>query len=172
MLRIGIPLRLAICLTLAAAAFPPSPGEASDPDSLLNRLAGAWAGEGKVLGNESRIEASWAWTLQSSFLMLEFRNEMRAPDGSIRVFEGVGYYQRVEGGKYRGTWFDTNRSMQPIEATAEGGVLTALWGVPGEHYGRTVYRFVDDDTLEIVDSVQAKSGEWKEFGRSRLARKK
>ena len=97
--------------------------------------------------------------------------DMKAKDGSTQVFEGVGLYKAVNEKVYVATWFDSGGEMHPIKATSDETSLTSIWGTPDTKLGKTIYRFVDDNTVEITDFIQNKSGEWKQFNKNTVNRK-
>ena len=139
--------------------------EAAIADAFLDRFQGTWQGDGKALGMSARLQMRWEWVLGSKFLRLSLKNEMQSAAGRVQVFEGHAYYQPIGEGKYEGKWFDSQGASYPIKGNVEGDALAALWGTPGQEHGKSVYRFLGADKLEVVDSVKQKDGTWKEFGR-------
>lgn len=136
-------------------------------DPLEKRILGAWSARGKAFGMPADITMNWEPGLQNKFLQLSYRMEMRDSSGRVQTFEGKAYYQPTgTPGQYQATWFDSAGEMHPVQATYDGQTLTANWGTPATKTGKTLYRFVDDNTLEIVDYIQAKDGSWKEFNRN------
>lgn len=154
---------MAAYLTLAAWLVAAQ----SATDANLARLVGAWQGAGTVLNQPARIEMGWAWTLDGQFLRLTFVNDM----GASRRFEGHAYYRALGEGRYRGTWFDSSGAIRPIDARWEGDALVSRWGTPDTEEGETTYRLVDASTMEVVDRVKGKTGDWREFGRTRVTRR-
>lgn len=150
-------LALLLLLVIAGPAH-------SQNDSIFKRLSGTWKGEGKALGMPATLQMSWDWVLGEKFLRLSLKNEMKAPDGQVRLFEGHAYYHPSEA-KCEGTWFDSRGVSFPLKCTVEGQSLTAIWGSPGTEQGKSVYSLVADGKLEVVDSVMQKDGSWREFGR-------
>lgn len=142
-------------------------GRSGEP--ITTRLLGSWRGEGKVMGLESRIQMKWERVLGGKFVRITFRNEMRGPQGP-QIFEGHGYYQAQPDGSYRGQWFDSGGEAHPIQGRAEGDALIADWGTKETKQGRTIYRLLAENTVEVVDSVLSKEGQWREFGRSKFVR--
>jgi hypothetical protein len=139
------------------------------PDPLLNRLTGQWTGTGTVLNQPAKIDMSWSWELNGRFLRLTFRNEMgTAP--KINVFEGHAYYQPA-GARYRGMWFDNSGMQRPLDATREGDALVSQWGTAETEQGETTYRLRADGTMEVIDRVKGKDGNWREFGRATYTRR-
>lgn len=165
-----------LLMTFAVACFVLSSslitaGRSADP--ITTRLIGSWRGEGKVMGLESRIQMKWERVLDGKFVRLTFRNEMRSPQGT-QVFEGHAYYQAQpdgnDPGRWRGQWFDSGGEAHPINGKTEGDALIADWGTKETKQGRTIYRLLTANTAEVIDSVLAKDGQWKEFGRSKFVR--
>jgi hypothetical protein len=156
----------ALALTLAPSLMAAQTAD----DPLLVQLAGAWSGQGMVLGMPARLEMEWTWTLNRQFLRLTFRNVMGDAPKS-RVFEGHAYYRAMGGGRYRGTWFDNSGAIRPIEARAEGNAIVAEWGTPETELGETTYRLQTPDRMDVTDRVRQKDGAWRPFGQSALTRK-
>ncbi len=141
-------------------------------DTFLNRLNGAWEGEGQAFGRPARLQLKWEWVLGNKFLRLSLRNEMQGANGESQVFEGHAYYQPSKtGGTYEARWFDTRGVTFPIRGHTEGDALIALWGSPETEQGKSIYRLVEPGKLEVVDSVQQKDGAWREFGKFVLKRR-
>ena len=153
---------LALLFLVPGTAYPRS-------DSIFKRLHGSWSGEGKTLEMPSTLRMSWEQVLGEKFLRLSLKNEMRTPSGQTQLFEGHAYYQPSEA-KCEGTWFDSRGMSFPIKCTVEGQSLTAMWGATGQENGKSVYKFLADGKLEVVDSVKQKDGTWKEFGRFVMTR--
>lgn len=154
-----MPLLLSLVLFLQAATDP-----------LLSRLEGRWSGTGTVLNQPARIEMAWTPELGGRFIKLTFRNEMgTAPKTS--VFEGHAYYRPLDGGKYRGMWFDNSGMFRPLEATRDGDALIAKWGTADTEEGETTYRLRTDGSMEVIDRVKSKDGTWRVFGQSGLMKR-
>lgn len=129
----------------------------------LKRLEGTWAGEGKFMGNGARLELKYEWVLNGKFLRLSLKNESRTAGGERQLFEGHVYYEAKSDGSVAGTWFDSRGVSFPVKGSFEGDALTVLWGSAATEQGKSVYRFVDARTIEVVDSVLAKDGTWRQF---------
>ena len=153
---------IALLLLVPGAVYPQS-------DSIFKRLHGSWSGEGKTLEMQATLRMTWERVLNEKFLRLSLKNEMRTASGNVQLFEGHAYYQPSEG-KCEGTWFDSRGMSFPIKCTVEGQSLTAMWGAPGQENGKSIYKFLPDGKLEVVDSVKQKDGSWKEFGRFVMTR--
>jgi hypothetical protein len=145
--------------------------EASSSGAFLDRLQGAWQGDGKAFGLPAHLQMKWEWVLGKKFLRLSLKTRTRGSTGQEQtVFEGHAYYRSAGEGKYEGEWFDSRGESFSIKGTVDGESLTALWGAPGKEQGKSVYKFVESDRLEVVDSVRQQDGTWKEFGRFNLSR--
>ncbi len=153
---------LALLLLVPGAAYPQN-------DSIFKRLHGSWRGEGKTLEMPATLRMTWEWVLGEKFLRLSLKNKMKAANGQVQLFEGHAYYQPSEA-KCEGTWFDSRGTSFPIKCSVEGPSVTALWGATGQENGKSVYTFLPDGKLEVVDSVKQKDGSWKEFGRFVMSR--
>ncbi|MGH9386021.1 MAG: hypothetical protein ACRD2N_17220 [Vicinamibacterales bacterium] len=159
-----------IGLTLAPTTGSHAREDRQEAGDILSRVEGRWSGEGTVLGQPSRIEMEWSWTLGRRFLRLTFTNEMgTAP--KTTTFEGHAYYRSLGGGQYRGMWFDNSGQMRPISARRDGEALVSNWGTPDTEEGETTYRLAGAGRLEVVDRVKSKDGMWRTFGQSALTKR-
>ncbi|MEQ1864167.1 MAG: hypothetical protein ABL996_05885 [Micropepsaceae bacterium] len=139
------------------------------PTPYLCFLNGNWAADGTSFGKPSRVTMNWQSALDGKFARIDYRIVTKAGDGKEQVFDGIGFYRPLKDGVYDGTWFDSQGAMHPLNATFTGESLTAYWGVKGKTYGRTVYKLVNAyDQVEVVDAIQDKKGNWKEFSRNTL----
>jgi len=153
---------VALLLLVHGAVYP-------QDGSIFNRLRGSWNGEGKTLEMPATLQMTWEWVLGEKFLRLSLKNEMRSASGQVQRFEGHAYYHPSEA-KCEGTWFDSRGTSFPIRCSVDIQSLTAMWGAPGQENGKSVYRFLPDGKLEVVDSVKQKDGSWKEFGKFVLSK--
>jgi hypothetical protein len=142
----------------------------SQTNQFLARLEGNWQGDGKAFGMGARQQIKWEWVLQKKFLRLAIKNEMSTANGQTRIFEGQALYQATAADKFEAHWFDSRGVSFPIKAHLEGDSLVALWGSPDKEEGKSIYRLIDDATLEVIDTVKQKDGTWREFGRGTLKR--
>ena len=139
----------------------------SQSNQLLSRLEGSWQGDGKTLGMAANMQLKWEWVLNKKFLRLSLKNEMSTPNGQKQVFEGEAYYHASAAEAH---WFDSRGMMFPIKAQIEGDMLISMWGSPDKEEGKSTYRIIDANTLEVIDTVKQKDGTWREFGRATLKR--
>lgn len=144
---------------------------AQSSDAILRKLEGNWSASGKAFNLPAEISMSWKKSLGDKFYHLSYRMDMKAPDGSIQTFEGTAYYKVMTDSVLVATWFDSGGEMHPIKATVDGESLTAIWGTPETKLGKTIYQFVDHNTIEITDFIQNKKGEWKQFNKNSVSKK-
>ncbi len=79
------------------------------------------------------------------------------------TLSAIGIYQPKSALKYEGTWFDSRGMVLPLDASANDSSLITLWGSPETEQGRTVYKVVSQDRIDVEDYV-LKEGEWNQFG--------
>lgn len=139
-------------------------------NDFLSRLEGSWQGEGKAFGMAANMQMKWEWVLNKKFLRLTLKNDMSRPNGQKQMFEGQAYYQHIGADKYQAHWFDSRGISFPIKAHLEENALVALWGSPEIEEGKSTYRLIDANSLEVTDTVKQKDGTWREFGRTMLKR--
>lgn len=138
--------------------------------SFMQNLEGTWSASGKAFNMPAEISMSWVTTLNEKFYHLTYRMVMTGQDSSTQTFEGTAYYQAKTDTELVATWFDSGGEMHPIKATVDGESLTAIWGTSDTKLGKTIYRFIDDNTIEITDFIQNKKGEWRQFNRNEVKR--
>ena len=139
-------------------------------DDVASRFAGDWNGSGVAFQRPSKPKMKWEPVLGGKFLKLTYKTEMQSAKGEPRLFEGHAYYKSLGGGKYRGTWFDSQGTVHPLEASFDGNTLATNWGTAQTELGKTVYHLREPNKMEVTDSVQKKDGSWMEFGRATLTR--
>jgi len=152
-------LLIALLLAVPAAAAPPT---------ALAPLLGRWSGDAQVHGRSFHLELHWQNTLGSRFVRLDHR--LHAPGVERPVFEAVAYYRGVDSLTVHGEWFDAGGLQRPITLRPGRGAWVSDWGTEATEIGRTRYALEGDSVLAVVDSVRARTGEWREFGRARLRR--
>lgn len=157
----------ALTLTLLIT-FCNATAQVSD-HTFLQKLKGEWSANGKAFGMPARITMSWQPSLQDKFMQLTYRMEMKSSNGTVQTFEGTAFYQPVNEHEVKATWFDSGGEMHPIKGTIDGTTLTSIWGTDAK-LGKTTYQFLDDDRIEIVDSIRKSDGTWKEFNRNTVSR--
>ena len=141
-------------LFLVAAA--PAPAQEA---GALPWLSGRWQGSGTMFGNPSEA------VLEVSPTTTGFDLHYRAGR-----FEGRAVYRPLGGGRWQASWSDNRGVSFPIAAVADGQMLTSDWGSAETERGRTVYRLLEDGSLELVDTVATPGGGSGEFARHRLVR--
>lgn len=133
------------------------------PTSPLAKLAGSWVGEGQWMGAPARATLAWDSVLNGRFTRLAYQITKTA-DPAV-AFEGHAYYAADADGRVTATWFDSQGAVYALEVDATADTLTAVWGPAGAPRGRTTYRLMAEDRLEVVDEIKTKDGAWKEFAR-------
>lgn len=141
----------------------------TNAQSVFEKLRGNWKGTGLVNKMESNLSMKWEVFLGNKFYRLSFKNTMKGSNGDI-VFEGMAMYKFTASLETERNWYDSFGFVRPIKAILEKNALTANWGTKETEEGKTVYRLVENDKLEVVDSVKMKDGSWHEFGRSSYLR--
>jgi hypothetical protein len=136
----------------------------------MDQLIGQWKATGKSFGMPAETTMVWERTLSGKFNRITYRIVMHPASGPDQLFEGEALYKASKENEWAATWFDSQGSMHPITATHENGILTSLWGTPATRQGKTLYRIVDKNTLELTDLILNKDGTWKEFNKQTLSK--
>lgn len=158
-------MRFAVFAAAGLAALSVhAPAQTSEP-SIFDRFGGTWSSEGEAFGQPARSTMRWTRAVGGKFWKLEYRIDFKAE--AVPDFEGVAYYKSTGERRHVATWVDSTGDLHPIEATDDGVALVSLWGVPGQKYGKSEYRFTGQWTVEVTDWIQ-RDGEWREFNRTRF----
>ncbi len=115
------------------------------------------------MGMNAEFRMQWEWVLENKFIRLTFQNKILRSDGDELILKAQGFYQPKGGEQYKGTWFDSRGMVLPLHASVKDSGLVTLWGTPETEQGRTIYRLVDKDKIELKDFV-LKDNDWKQFG--------
>lgn len=159
-----------VAVLLAILQVPLSAQEVGQSDtSFVDRLIGAWHGEGKLFGADAVFSMTWERVLGGQFIRLTFENKLQRPNEAARVLQAQAFYKSAGVDRLEGTWFDSRGMVLPLEGSVAPASLTTLWGTPATEQGRTVYRVVDEERVEVEDYV-LKEGQWHEFGRATYRR--
>lgn len=159
-----MPLARAVSLLLCLLSLGTSPVASASPvPEVIEHLIGSWEGEGELFGRPARFSMSWSWTLEQQFVELRFENRLVQEDGSAqKVLEAVALYRVTDDGALSGTWFDSRGQVVELSAAATADALSTHWTADTEE-GRTTYRVIDADTVEVEDHVLGEEG-WRPFG--------
>ena len=130
---------------------------------------GEWEGQGKLFGRDATFSMKWESVLGQQFVRLTFQNRMESEDGAARVLEAQALYKPTGPSAFEGTWFDSRGVVQPLRGSVEAEALTVLWGTPETEEGRTIYRLLDENRIEVEDFV-LRDGEWSQFGSASYGR--
>ena len=139
--------------------------------NFLEKLKGAWQANGTAFGMPADVNMEWMAVLGGRFTQIQYKILMHGKDGKSQQFEGTAYYKPSGDNQYWATWFDTNGEMHPITASSNESTLTSLWGTPETKMGKTLYKLLDDKTVEVTDYIQKKDGSWQQFGKNTLIKK-
>ncbi len=135
--------------------------------SLMSRLNGYWHTEGKAFGHKADIIMEWKPVLEGAFYQISYKITNKLPSqNNLQVFSGIGYYKAIDSTHFEGTWFDSQGAIHPLSASCDDSSLTTLWGKPETQLGKTIYRFVSVDSVEITDFIMKKDSTWREFSRN------
>jgi len=135
---------------------------------FLCRFVGTYEATGISFKKPARLAMRWAADLGGAFVRVDYRIDTSTSRTRER-HDSVAYLKTGGVNHFVGTWLDSQGAIQPLDASAAGGTLTAFWGVRGKGaYGRTTYRLLDDRRVEVVDSVVDERGVWNEQSHNTL----
>lgn len=162
----------AAVILLTLAADPSGRPLAQEPAAAapLERWLGEWQGTGTTSGAPARLTLKWERALGGRFVRLTLLNEIGA-DSPPQRFEGLAlYWPGAVTGRMNGRWFDSQGVVHLLDAALDANALIAEWGDGTTPRGRSTYRLLDADAMEVIDEIRRKDGTWREFGRFRLER--
>ena len=159
-------VRVAALVGLGTVLGYPWAIAAQDVDPVLGTLEGHWEGEGELFERSATFVMTWERALPGRFLRLSFRNAFADVDPVQPVLESHAYYL-LGGPILTGQWMDSRGVVLSLRAEVVGPSLVTDW--TGEESGRTEYRVVDEDTLEVTDYVRSE-GEYRLFAHARYRR--
>ncbi|MCO5169605.1 MAG: hypothetical protein M9894_24965 [Planctomycetes bacterium] len=153
-------LVLALVLGAGLALAPAAAQDRGPPrDVALDRLVGAWSGEGQVGGKDALVFAGFSWALGERFLALAF-----ARTGGGGAYEVQAYLRPLGGGRYGGTWLDSLGEVTSFEARAEGDALTLEWAHEVAGPERIVLTLEGAQRL-VMTSFERRGPAWEPAGR-------
>jgi hypothetical protein len=166
MTHLTLPRRTALTVIGTAPFFLSPPLTAQSTAPVFDRLVGEWHGEGVLLGRTAEFAMSWAH--RDGLAILTFANALADSAGEVTpVLEAAAIYRSA----YRtpeGVWLDSRGVRVEIRWQATDSTLMADWSAPDEE-GRTTYRVLADDAVEVTDEVRTAEG-WRTFGTARYRR--
>lgn len=153
----------ALAVIAAAPFFLSTPVTAQTTAPVFDRLVGDWRGEGMLMGQTAQFTMSW--TRHGGLAVLTFSNAVADSAGQVTpVLEAAAVY-RTAYASPEAVWLDSRGVRVEIQWAATDSTLVADWSAPNEA-GRTTYRVVADDAIEVTDEVRTDEG-WRTFGTAR-----
>lgn len=155
-----------LLLALAVALLAVARTRAQDRpgrDPALARFVGEWSGEGEVEGRDALAYAGFGWALADRFLSLSFSRS-----GGGGAYEAQAYL-RPDGGRFAGTWLDSEGSVTSFEGRLEGHALVLEWAHEVVGPERIVFTLVDEGRLEMTTFAR-KGAAWEPTGRIAFTR--
>ncbi|HEY7378483.1 MAG TPA: hypothetical protein VH542_07365 [Steroidobacteraceae bacterium] len=164
--RLGRALLVAaFALVLADARHASAAPETTLP---LDRWLGTWQGPGSNSGVTANLTLRFERALGGRFVKVSLSNQIGPPE-TREQFEGLALYWPSGAGQIRGSWFDSQGTVYALDVQVFGETLLAIWH-DEQPRGRSSYRLVQPGVLEVIDSVRAPDGSWREFARYQLKR--
>ena len=163
------PVRASLALPILVAALLIAPPTSAQETPVMDEMIGAWVGSGTLFGADATFTMKWEWALGERFVRLTFQNRMVGADGVARGLDAEAFYQPMGEGRFEGTWFDTRGMVLRLSGTVEERTLTTLWGSPETEQGRTVYRLLEENRMEVEDWVLS-GDQWSQFGHATYSR--
>ncbi|MBX3242535.1 MAG: hypothetical protein KIT80_05295 [Chitinophagaceae bacterium] len=155
---IFLPLLLISCCSLAQHT----------PNNILDIFVGNWHANGAAFGMPANITMNWTPVLETRFYRLQYKIITIGKDSTQMIFEGIAYYKPLGENRFAATWFDTQGSIHPIIASNDTTTLTSLWGTPETQQGKTTYKIINTQEIEVTDFIMKKDGAWNKFNQNTL----
>lgn len=165
MIRILPALILAVGATTAAPQEPPAQ-EPSDPAPVFAALHGSWRGEGTLMGSPASFTLQWR--VSGALATLAFENGFVGEAGAVEPALRAAAVYRTTPDRPEGVWLDSRGVRFELVWEATDTTLVVTW-TGAEESGRSTYRVVGSDAMEVMDEVAGADG-LRPFARSRLVR--
>ena len=137
----------------------------SDEAGVFGRLRGSWEGSGTLFGSPARFSMRWDTT--DGLARLHFSNALEEEGGGATpVLTAFATYRTAEPAE--GIWLDSRGETLMLTWTQDGDALVVSWRSL-EESGRTTYRTLTEDAVEVLDEVSTPDG-FSVFGRARYTR--
>ena len=156
-------------LAVAWSGFPGLAAAQPATTLPLDRWIGTWQGPGSNSGVTADLTLRFERALGGRFVKVSLTNHI-GPPATREQFEGLALYWPTGAGQMRGSWFDSHGTVYALDVQVFGETLLAIWRDEQQPRGRSSYRLVQPGTLEVIDSVRATDGSWREFARYQLKR--
>jgi hypothetical protein len=160
---------VAAVLLAFVVTLPIARSQAQDAAPFLEQWLGDWRGPGTNNAAAAQLHLNWERTLGGRFVRLTLVNDIGAQP-PLQRFEGLAMYWESTPNRLNGRWFDSQGSAHVLEGVLEANALVSEWGDGSSARGRSTYRLMAADIMEVVDEIKRKEGTWREFGRYRLTR--
>ncbi|MFQ5652713.1 MAG: DUF6265 family protein [bacterium] len=146
-------IMIALVLCFAVCVF-------AQEEALLDSFIGSWRGAGTLFGQQAEFVMTWERVLHGQFVRLSFRNP---------AIQAEAFYHLTDSPESRGTWIDSRGVILPLTAVVHDSVLETTWGSAETEQGRTTYRLLEPNAMNVTDFV-FKDGQWRRFGHARYTR--
>ena len=156
-------------LLAIVAALPVARTQAQDAAPVLEHWLGEWRGPGTNSGAPAKLLLNWERALGGRFVRLTLVNEIGAQP-PLQRFEGLALYWPGIDNHLNGRWFDSHGSTHILDSALDANSLTSEWGDGTIARGRSTYRLLEQNVMEVIDEIKRTDGTWHEFGRYRLTR--
>lgn len=134
-------------------------------DALFQRLEGKWLSVSGHSDNRLEDTMTWTSTLNGKFHLLKYRIWLAQDTGEAVKFEGIAYYRSDDSRELDAFWADSSGDLHPIVAERSGDTLLSHWGQEGGKQGRSRYKLLAPDEIEVTDWIRV-GDEWREFNRT------
>ncbi|OEK03369.1 hypothetical protein BFP97_18380 [Roseivirga sp. 4D4] len=137
--------------------------------SFFDQVEGDWVGSGNLFGTPATFTMTWEKVLSDQFIHLQFSNSFKDQSGTTRTMESKAFY-KLGADKNSGHWFDSRGVMFGLEYNLKENELTVFWGDPEKEEGKTEYRLIEGDRIEVKDYVK-RNGTFSQFGEAVYTKK-
>jgi hypothetical protein len=166
MVRLTLPCPIALAAVGIAPWIAPSSLAAQTTTPVFDRLAGQWQGEGTLMGRSAAF--TMTWMRHGDLAVLTFGNAFADSAGQVTpVLDAAAVYRTLVATP-EAVWLDSRGVRIELDWQATDSTLVADWTAPGET-GRTTYRVVGPDVIEVTDEVRTDEG-WRTFAAARYGR--
>jgi len=144
--------------------------KAQSSASFFEKIEGDWSGTGELFGTPATFKMSWHEVLSGQFFHLQFSNSFKNQNGNTQGIEAKAFYRLDESTESSGYWFDSRGVMFGLKFSIKENQLIVLWGDPEIEEGKTEYRLIDGERIEVKDYVK-RNGTFSQFGEAVYTKK-
>lgn len=155
MSRLVVAIVVGSVVTAVGTAAPVFGQDVREPAPIFDLLQGEWEGRGILMGRDGEFTLSWDH--RGRYAVLSFSNAFVDTGGAVTPVLTSAAVYRTSPAHGDAVWLDSRGVRIEIRWEADDSTLLSHWTAPTEE-GRTTYRILADERLEVTDEVVGDQG--------------